>query len=131
MIWGEGHCVDIADRDHDVSMRQFLQRCMDKGICLNKERFEYKCKNVRYIGHQVTQDGLQPDPAKIEAMVNMPPPEDRQGVQRLMGMINYLQKFAPHLSDLTAPIRSLLPEQVKFFWDPEIQGKSFVTVNMS
>ena len=37
----------------------------------------------------------------------MPPPEDVAGVQRLIGMSQYLAKFLQHLSDLTKPLREL------------------------
>ena len=49
-----------------------------------------------------------PDSAKIDAIVNMPPPEDKHGVQRFLGMVNYVTKFIPKVSSITAPLRELL-----------------------
>lgn len=37
----------------------------------------------------------------------MPTPEDKEGVQRLFGMTNFLQRFAPQLSEITSPLRDL------------------------
>ena len=43
-------------------------------------------------------------------------------------MVNYLQKFAPNLSEATAPMRELLKEEKQFLWDEEVQGRSFKRV---
>jgi hypothetical protein len=52
-------------------------------------------KEVSYLGHRISTEGLKVDPKKIEAITEMPAPIDRHGVQRLLGMINYVQQFAP------------------------------------
>jgi hypothetical protein len=46
-----------------------------------------------YIGHLLTAEGVKPDPEKIAAITNMEKPTDVKGVQRLLGMANYLTKF--------------------------------------
>ena len=55
----------------------------------------------------------------------MPTRESKQDERRLLGIINYLQKFAPNLSEATAPMRELLKEENQFLWDEEVQGRSF------
>ena len=65
---------------------------------------------------------LKVDPAKVIAVVEMPPPTDKQGVQRLLGLVQYLAKFLPHLSEITKPLRDLTQSNalnVKLF-----QGRS-------
>ena len=46
----------------------------------------------------------------------MPAPEDKHGIQRLLGMVNYVAKFVPHVSEITAPIRELLKKDVAWHW---------------
>ena len=53
---------------------------------------------VTYLGHKLTGEGVKPDQSKVDAILNMPAPNDKQGVQRLLGMVNYLTKFIPHLT---------------------------------
>ena len=62
---------------------------------------------------------MKPDPAKIEAILRMPPPTDKQG----LGMVNYLQKFTSGLSEVTKPMRDLLKEDVEFVWDEGVHGE--------
>ena len=49
----------------------------------------------------------------------MPRPTDVAGGQRLLGMIQYLAKFLPNLSDITKPLREreLTHKEVKWVWD--------------
>ena len=58
----------------------------------------------------------------------MPPPADKQGLRRIMGMVNYLQKFAPMLSELTTPIRTMLKDDPEFVWEESVHGECFKRV---
>lgn len=55
----------------------------------------------------------------------MPPPTDKLGVQRLLGLAQYLAKFLPHLSDTTKPLRDLTQNDVQWVWN-EPQQTAFV-----
>ncbi|XP_041362042.1 uncharacterized protein K02A2.6-like [Gigantopelta aegis] len=118
----------LDEADHDRKLVLLLRRCQEKGIRLNKDKMKFKQTEVKYVGHTLTASGLKPDPAKVEAIIKMPPPSDKQGVQRLIGMVNYVAKFAPQLATVTAPIRELLKAEVAFYWDETIQGKAFSKV---
>ena len=77
------------------------------------------------MGHIISAEGLKPDPVKIEAIQKMPTPENKQDVRRILGIINYLQKFAPNLSEVTAPLGELLKENHLFQWDEDVHGLCF------
>ena len=99
---GLNGCKAIADddeavRDHDEKLIALLQRCQDKGVKLNRKKLQLRLKEVAYMGHVLSADGPQPDPEKVKAIREMPTPTDKQSIQRLLGMTNYLQKFAPRL----------------------------------
>jgi hypothetical protein len=64
-------------------------------------------KEMPYIGHLLTAEGVKPDPEKIAAITNMEKPTDVKGVQRLLGIANYLTKFLENLSDICEPIQKL------------------------
>ena len=51
----------------------------------------------------------------------MPAPEDVGGVQRFLGMVTYLAKFIPNLSELTAPLRELIAKETVWHWDSRQQ----------
>ena len=68
------------------------------------------------MGHLRTSLGLLPDPEKIQAILQMPEPEDVTALKRFLGMVTYLAKFMPHLSEMTEPLRRLEDKNVEFQW---------------
>nr|XP_050038393.1 uncharacterized protein LOC126535627 [Dermacentor andersoni] len=40
-------------------------------------------------------------------------------IRRLLGMVNHLARFLPHISDVTAPIRALLNKSASWVWQHE------------
>ena len=74
---------------------------------------------MKFHGHVFTKDGLKTDPEKVRAVVDMPRPTDKAGVQRLLGMVNYVSKFIPNMSDLTSPLRQLLHQDVEWHWEEQ------------
>ena len=69
-----------------------------------------------------TTDGHKPAQSKITAIVEMPSPSSNKEVQSFIGMINYLSKFSPRLTELVEPIRELVKEKVPFNWGPGIKN---------
>lgn len=56
---------------------------------------------------------------KVNAIQDQEKPKDRKGVQRSLGMMNYLGKFVPHLAVKTANLRKLLHHETEFQWAHE------------
>ena len=107
LIVGEGANDEEANKSHDRRMEKFLKRCRERNIRLNKEKFKYRLKEVQYMGHILTQEGLKPDPRKVSAVADMPPPTDVSGVRRFLGMVTYLSQFLSQISDICEPLRQL------------------------
>ncbi len=72
---------------------------------------------VPFFGHVITSSGLKPDSTKIEACVNVEAPKTRGELETFLGMVTYLQKFAPNLAEITSPLRMLLKKDVECVWD--------------
>ena len=67
----------------------------------------------------MTQDGVKPDPNKIQAITEMPTPRDVLELQRVFGMVTYLGRFIPNLSVRTTALRSLLVKGNDWQWHAE------------
>ena len=63
--------------------------------------------------------GIAVDPEKIGAVVHMPKPRDVGELRRYLGMVQYLSRFIPHESTITAPLRELLKKEAEWSWNPE------------
>nr|XP_022295054.1 uncharacterized protein K02A2.6-like [Crassostrea virginica] len=118
LVWGE------TTAEHDSRVQQMLQRCREMNFKLNKSKVEYRVPEVKYVGHLITNNGIKVDPEKVRAIVEMPSPIDVSGVKRVLGLVQYVAKFIPNLSDVTAPLRVLTQEDVAWHWDTP-QQESF------
>ena len=119
LIYGTGETDEEATANHDRSLQDLLQRCKDRGIALNPDKMKLKMSEVNFMRHLLTNKGLKPDPAKVEAITKMPKPQDVEGVQRLNGFVNYLAKFLPKLSDVMEPIRRLTRKETP--WNSSLE----------
>ena len=59
-----------------------MDRCREQGLVLNKYKPRLRQKEVRFIGHLVTSEGLKPDQEKVKTVEEMPNLEDVSGVRR-------------------------------------------------
>ena len=116
IVIGCGNTVEEANSDHDRALISFLERCKEQGVKLNTEKLNLRLTEVPFIGHIATDKGLRVDPAKVRAISEMPAPTDKAGVQRLLGLAQYLSKFLPRLSDITKPLRELTQNEVEWTW---------------
>ena len=116
VIFGSGESTEEANSSHDLAYRALLDRCREHGLKLNKKKLRFKLSKVAYMSHVLDADGLQADPEKITAICEMPRPTDVQGVQRLIGVVTYLSKFLPQLSNVCEPLRRLTDSQAVFDW---------------
>jgi hypothetical protein len=66
------------DTEHDRILSKVLQRARECGVKFNKDKIQYKIKEVMYMGHRISSEGLKPDNSKIEAVINMPKPGDKK-----------------------------------------------------
>ena len=80
VAWGEN------TEQHDVRLRQLLDRCRERRLKLNKDKFHFRVSEVRYVGHVLSADGVKPDPLKVEAIKAMRPPGDREELQRFLAL---------------------------------------------
>jgi hypothetical protein len=130
LVTGCGSTQNEAVRDHDRNISALLERCQERGVKLNKGKLRLRESKVTYMGYVLTGNGLKPDPNKVEAILQMTRPQDVEGVRRLLGMINYLSRFMPNLSDMVEPMRQLTRPDIQWEWSSR-QELSFQNVKQA
>ena len=100
IIAGLGDTKEEAYKSLEQNERSFFTSCGE----WNLKRAQ---TNVPFMGHQLTAEGLKPDPAKEEAIPAMPEPDNVTALKIFLEMVNYSSKFMPHLSEMTEPLRRL------------------------
>ena len=121
MVIGSGTTSEDAMKNHDENFEKLKKRCQEKDIRLNEEKAREREKSVIFMGHRISERGIEPDTKKIESILNMKTPEDVHDVKRFCGMIQYLARFLPKLSDMLKPLRDLTKKEREFSWSPECE----------
>ena len=121
LIWGENQ------QQHDERLKQVLDRARQKNLKLNKEKSQIALSEISYIGHILSKEGLKPDPRKVQAITEMNRPQNKEDLQRFLGMITYVAKFIPKFSQVSTPLRELLEKDIEWHWT-ESQEKSFTSL---
>ena len=124
VVWGE----DVEQ--HDVRLRQVLDRCRECNLKLNREKCHFRVSEVHYVGHVLSADGVKPDPQKVEAIIAMPTPANREDLQRFLGVVTYLSKFIPNMSQKSAALRQLLQKDVEWSWG-QVEEDTFTCLKTS
>lgn len=96
-----------SEREHDKVLQKVMERANSANVKFNKSKIQFNVNTVKYMGH-ITAKGQKVDDSKIKAIVDISTPEDKQCLQRLLGMIKFLAQYISNEASLTAPLRQLL-----------------------
>lgn len=95
-----------------------IDRIKDAGLTLNREKCEFGASKIKFLGHVLSEKGVEIDEEKVGAISMLREPGNKVELQRLLGMVTYLAKFIPHLSEMTQPLRQLLSKENEWVWTP-------------
>lgn len=108
-----------TQEEHDIALLKVLQRARERNIKFNFKKLQLCVDEVKYMGELVNKYGYAPDPSKITAISNLPRPSCKKGLQRFLGLVNFLCRYVPNMSKINAPLRELLRNDVPWQWHPE------------
>jgi hypothetical protein len=95
------------------------------------EQIEGKHTHTRYtpvevdLGYVVTEQGIEVDPAKIEAIKNWPQPKTVAQVRSFLGLAGFYRRFVKHFGSIAAPLNELTKKDVPFVWG-DAQQEAFL-----
>ena len=65
----------------------------EAGLKLKPSKCEFFKKQIAYLGHIISNKGIETDPSKIEAIRKWPVPKTVHDVRSFLGFTNYYRKF--------------------------------------
>lgn len=111
--------------EHNEILKIVLDAARANGLKFYANKCQYRQTEITFLGEKLTQAGVEIDQDKVIAIKNMPPPTNKEGVQRFLGKVNYVSKFIPNLASHTSQLRSLLCKSTEWCWNSNHQ-KEFV-----
>ena len=107
---------------HDQRLTTVLERLQERGLTLNPEKCKFRIPRITFMGHHVSEKGIGPTQAKVEAVLNAREP---QSAAEVLGLVNFCSRFIPDLATTVEPLRKLTrTKTTPFVWGKE-QARSF------
>ena len=103
-------------KDHLSRLRKVLRVFADVDLTVNLAKSEFRHAEVNSLGHVVGSGWVKPHGAKIQSIVENPPPSTRQELMRFLGMAGYYRRFCQNFSVITAPLTNLLKKGQEYVW---------------
>ena len=116
LIFRCGQTQEEADKDHGENLYNCLLRMQHVKLNLNPAKWRFKTQKVIFMGLQLRPEGVSPAPSMVEAILKMPKPADPHAVQRYLGMLNFLARLCPKVSEVVKPLKELTHKDVTFHW---------------
>lgn len=117
-------CFSRNLQSHVKNLQDIFERLRKVKLKLNPQKCNFLQKELLYLGHVVSSDGVIPDPEKIEVVKRYPIPTKTDDVKRFVAFVNYYRKFIPNFAAKAYPLNYLCKKNVTFNWDENCQ-KSF------
>ena len=102
--------------EHLEHLRTVLLRLRKAGLRLKPKKCKFLHKEVFFLGHILTQEGIKPDPEKTAKVRDFPRPVDLTTLRQFLGLASYYRRFVPSFAAVARPLNALLKKKVRFEW---------------
>ena len=110
---------------HEQHVRIVLQALQDAGLHINKKKTKLFSYEIEFLGHIISQRGIEADPSKVSKILDWPVPKNLKEVQQFLGLVKYLNVFLPRLAIQSSILSQLTTKscQTKFPpWNEKFQN---------
>ena len=108
--------------DHLKHLAIVFERHRKHELKMNPMKCAFGVSSGKFLGFIVTKCGIEIEPTKINAIVNMPQPKNVHDLKSLQGHLAYIRRFISNLSGRCKPFSRLMKKGVPFVWDQACQN---------
>ena len=113
--------------DHIAHVRELFERFREAKLKLKDSKCNYLKKNIQYLGHLISGEGILPVKEKLESIREVSRPKNPKEIKQFLGLAGYYRKFIPKFSDVARPLTHLTRKDVEFIWT-DVCERSFQTL---
>jgi len=95
-------------QEHIQNLKLVFQKLREARLKIQLDKSEFLRKEVDFLGHVVTPEGIKPNPKKIEAIMKFPVPRTQKQIKSFLGILGYYRKFIKDFAKLTKPMTHCL-----------------------
>ncbi|GBO22347.1 Retrovirus-related Pol polyprotein from transposon 297 [Araneus ventricosus] len=110
--------------EHLNNLRKVFQRLQKSNLKLNPKKSRFFQKEVAYLGHVISEEGVKTDPEKFKAVVDWPRPDKIHDLRSFLGLCTYYRRFVKTFSTIARSLHKVTKAKSNFNWTDECE-KSF------
>lgn len=103
-------------QEHCENLNLVLSRLIEAGFKINLPKCNFMQTDIKCLGHILNEEGIQPDPDKVGAIINKKMPTNRKELKSFLGLIGYYRKFIKDFAGIAEPLNRLLKKGVRYTW---------------
>ena len=114
-VYVDDMIVKSKEREgHYTTLQKFFQRIREFRLQLNRQKCAFDVTAGKMLRFLITQRGIEVDPSKIKAILEMPPPRTEKEVRGFLGKVQFIRRFISKLTLTCEPLFGLLKKRKKF-----------------
>jgi len=103
-------------QEHANRLKMVLDRIREAKFKLNLGKCTFAAREVAYLGHLVSADGVSSDASKVKAIKSFPLPRNVRDVRAFLSLAGYYRSFIQNFAALSMPLTLLTRKDTKFSW---------------
>ena len=107
--------------EHLTRLREVFVRLRDAGLKLKPRKCYFLRREVEYLGHVISENGVSTDPAKVERIIKWPAPKNVRELRSFLGLASYYRRFIKNFATIAAPLHRLTEKNKPFYWNESCQ----------
>lgn len=108
--------------EHIKNLEEVMQRLRDANLKLNPKKCELFRKEVTFLGHVVSEEGVATNSEKIKTVQTWPVPNTIKQVRSFLGLCSYYRRFICKFAEIARPLHQLTEANQKFHWSDDCQS---------
>ena len=110
-----------TEEEHLRHLEIIFERLRGADLKLKLQKCSFFKKHIQYLGHLLSEEGIQPLPEKLESISKMPTPKNAKQVKQFLGLVGYYRKFVPRFADISRILTKLTRKNEEFKWTTECE----------
>jgi hypothetical protein len=103
-----------SEEEHAGHLHVVLQRLREHRLYAKLSKCDFWLKEIKFLGHTISQAGITVDPDKVQEVTNWKPPTTLRQIRSFLGLASYYRRFIPDFSRIAKPMTELLMKGAKF-----------------